>query len=714
MSQRLTTSFVNTPIPGAYVEENVQSLPVGISNTGVIAIIGEADGGADYSAESNLKNNFFSPTQADVVKAKYISGPIVDAMNALAVPSADPLINGSVSGVYILKTNAGAKASAIVDSDYGTLSYNNYGVKGNLAKYEVIASQAEQAPAFTGTAISSFGAALNAASFSIRLNGAAASVITLSSTAADHDNIADLVVELNALLPAGIVASAGASNSLVMTVAADAANFRKGWGKSFELVDSTSGKLALLGLTAGLVVSSAESIVEVSVIRSDIGLNETLEASGDIALQVGYGGTSASLTITSTALTTTVTGGSGANLNVSLNQFATISDLADFISSQPGYSAQVASSSIQSAPSVLDEVSAIGIAATGAGLMPGRIKRSLANFESALSTSKALVFAATAGAGLPSPMSSYAFLAGGSKGGTSGAQVVDALVALQGLKTNFVVPLFSQDATADIAAGLTSSSSTYTIDAIHAATKSHCLLMSQVEMKRNREAVLSFWGNYSVAKSKAQGLANYRCALAFQQCSNSDSQGNVQVYMPWYAACIAAGMQAAGFYRGITNKLLNVVSYIDPSGFDSGNPGSIEDALLAGMLIIQNESAGPVWVSDQTTYGLDTNFVYNSIQAVYLADITAIDLGSKLQRQFVGSSLADVDATSVEAYITQIMAGYRTAKVIVGDDVAPLGYRNVKVSISGPIMTISLEIKLSTSIYFIPITLNISQVQSAA
>jgi hypothetical protein len=173
-------------------------------------------------------------------------------------------------------------------------------------------------------------------------------------------------------------------------------------------------------------------------------------------------------------------------------------------------------------------------------------------------------------------------------------------------------------------------------------------------------------------------------------------------------------MQAAGFYKGITNKFVNLISFVDPSGFDSGSPGNVEDALLAGLLILQRETAGNKWVSDQTTYGYDTNFVYNSLQASYLADVVTIDLSDSLQRAFVGQSLADVDAATALAFISTKMEEYRRIKAIVGDDEAPLGYRNAKVTIAGPVMFVAVEIKLSTTVYFIPIALTISQIQSSA
>ncbi len=184
--------------------------------------------------------------------------------------------------------------------------------------------------------------------------------------------------------------------------------------------------------------------------------------------------------------------------------------------------------------------------------------------------------------------------------------------------------------------------------------------------------------------------------------------------MPWYNAVVAAGMQAGGFYKAIVNKLANVISFADPAGYDSGSPGDTEDALSAGLLVMTNTTAGNSWVSDQTTYGFDTNFVYNSIQAVYASDLICLDLAASFKAAFVGKSLADVSAATGLSYLSQKMAGYKRIKLIAASDDAPAGYKNAKVSILAPEMDVSVEIKLATAIYFIPISINISQVQQTA
>lgn len=717
MSQRLVTSQINTNIPDAYPFITVQSTPTGLGSSGVLVIIGEADGGPSYQTVA-LKNNSFSPDQLAKVQRTYLSGQIVDAFSALAAPSNDTDIVGTANLVFIVKTNTGTKASALVDTDYGTFKDINWGLPGNKYKYQITSIDAEVAPFVAGGTIPALGAPLNGQSFTIRLNGGAVTVVTLSGTSTDHDTIPHLVTELNSLLPVGIVASAGvAPTSIQLTMAVDVAAYRKGWGKSFELFDSTPGDLAALGLVAGLYVSSQEPGVEVNIVRPDINFNETLDVNATVALSVGYAGTTGTMTITSAGLlTTTVTGGSGANLSIQTSQFRTILDLATFINSQTGYTAVCASLAQQLPPSALDTVTAIGIDASGAGQTPGRVKNAAYNFQTTMATSTAFTFTVGSNgtAGLPNPMTNAAFLMNGTRGATQSADIVNALAQVGGIQCNIIIPLFSQNSSADILAGTTDSASTYTISAINAAVKSHCIEFSTPKLKRNRTAILSINDTYANAKSQAQSLGNYRISLTMQKVMQVNTQGVISTYLPWYASCVAAGMQAGGFYKAIVNKAANVISFIDPTGFDSGNPGDVEDALNSGLLFLSADTAREYWVSDQTTYGFDTNFVYNSIQAVYASDILALDLAQSYKLAFVGKSLADVDAATALSFLAQKMDGYKKLKLIAASTDAPLGYKNQSASINGPELDVNVEIKLATAIYFIPININISQVQSAA
>ena len=712
MSQRLTNSFINTNVPGSYFDAKVKSTPVGVASSGNIVIIGEATGGAKYTDEV-LKDNWFTPDQLDKVIKKYISGPIVEGFRAVSSPSADADITGSANRIYIVKTNTSTQASATIATAYGTLTDKNYGLNGNKYSYQISEVYAEVAPSVESDAISAFGAALDGASFTVRLQGGAATVITLGTGGhADRDA---LVTEIDGLLPAGLSCLAGTDAAAIkIEMDADASANSKGYGKDFELVDSTPGDLAALGLTEGLLTSSQEPDVQIDIVRSDISLNETFEIAADIAFEIGYEGTTATMDITSTALTTTVTGGSGANLSITLADFATLKDLATFIGTQTGYTASVVSASATLPTSALDKVTTLGICSTSADLKPGRVKKSIYNFSKYVGQSVALDFAATATAGLPDVMTTQAFLSGGATGATLSADVASAVLKLETIDVNFVIPLFSRDASADIADGLTDSSSTYTISAVNALVKNHVLKMSTAKIRKHRLAVVSIWDTYSNIKVEASAMGIYRIPVVFQKSTQVNVNGVIESFFPWHTACIAAGMQAAGFYKGLVNKQANVVSFEDPSGFDSGSYGDIEDAIDSGLLFLEKQTAGNFWVSDQTSYTIDTNFVYNSLQASYASDLIALDLSASFKTAFSGKSLADVDAATGLSFLASKMDSYKKQKLIVASDDAPLGYKNAKIQISGPIMDLSVEIKIGTLIYFIPISIDFSQVVSTA
>ncbi len=713
MALKLINSWITTSIAGAYVTQKVESQPSGAGSNGLVVIMGEAASGPSFKDQA-LKNTFFSPDQADEVKALFGSGNLVDAFNAISAPSNDQNITGAPNRIWVCKTNQGSKAAAALGS-YANLSAKLAGAQGNKIKFQAIASQAEVAPEKSGVAVPAFGATLDGTEFKIRLNGGAEATVTLSTTPADHADQATLIVELNSLLPSGVTAAAGTiANSIKLVVDADAAAWGKGWGKSMELIDSTPGDLAALGLTSGMSVSAAEPAIELQVIRSDISANESFDIQNAVALQIGYQGTAASLTITDTALTTSVTGGSGANLAINLAEFATMSDLVDYINGQTGYSAAVVASQAQRRPAELDDVSGVDIASTGANLRPGRIHRGAYNFINQIAQSTLVDAEPLLYAGVPTPMSIPQFLAGGAKGSTTAADIVDAVAALEGIQVNMIVPLISRDASEDIADGLTESGSTYTIEAVNALIKSHCIKMSTPKLKRNRIAFLSKEDTFANDIAHAQEIAHYRCSMSVQKARQISSDGVSTSYQPWMTATVAAGMQAAGLYKSLVNKYANIISFEDPSGYDSGSPGDIETAIEGGLLVMMQDNAGNKFLNDQTTYGYDTNFVYNSIQAVYVADLVALDLADKIQKAFVGQSLADVTAPVIASFIASVMGQYKAQKLIAASDDAPLGYKNLKVKISGPVANIAINVKLSTSLYFAAIELSISQIESAA
>jgi hypothetical protein len=531
---------------------------------------------------------------------------------------------------------------------------------------------------------------------------------------------------------------AGANTDIVayspLVISVDAGTVVDGIGKSLEISEQAGADLLsrccyALSPTAvtwvsktgaaKLLTSSNEYKVTIDLTRQNDSVSEEITTGGSVAMRMSYLGTTCTVTITSTHLTTTKAGGAGGNLNIVLADFSTIADLVAYINAQTGYSAAVGNTTLgQYATSTLDRVTAQGICSTWNGLN-GRIKMDAYQFFTAVSDSATVQLGATparAAAGLPLTATSTSFFSGGARGSSTNSRWTGALDALSIIEANFIVTAVARDATSDIADNLTDSGSTYTVDSINAYLRTHVLACSKLKKRKNRQGFTAKMGTFAEAKEAASNLASPRMVMCFQDNKAIDSQGNLAQMQPWYGAAQAAGAQAAGFYRAIVRKFANISGAVQAAGdCDDRDDTKIEEALLAGLLPLRRHpNGGWYWVSDQTTYSKDDNFVYNSIQAMYAADTIAMTTARRMEDAFLGQSVADISASGALTFLEGIMADFRRLKLIAASDDAPLGFKNAKVTISGPAMIVEVEVKLAGAIYFIPINFYVSPVTQTA
>lgn len=834
MAQQYATDSGVLVIPGAYPKTVVQNNPSGLSTTGVLVLLGEADAGNDYSEETDLSLNTFGPDQVAEFTSKYRSGPLVDAFRGAAAAANDPNIPGSFSRCIAVKVNTAAKASGLLPKigggNYATIQDKSSGKSGNVISRSITQATAEIVPTTGAALICPPQVSTN---IEFRVNGGAAAVASLTAAmlpptiqstisaltgvvasggvnrAVINSVAGDITIAIvsgysitatisgasfNALptvgdlmyIPTGSPFAAANEGSYVVTAASgsvitayklrdaagsgaaltpptaegpisiaattdlacfspivisnEAGAASPGLGKSLEIADTSTGNLvdiafaftsatssppaaaatwASVSGTPALLTSAAEYEVTVNVSRQSDGISDSVTVGGDVVLTLGYAGTTASAVIAAGVMTITVAGGSGTSLTITLADYATVGDLADFISSQAGYTAAAADASrAQLSPAGLDAGTYTCASAWGA--KTGRIKADGKAFLNEVTAGNSLVdikviSPATALIGLPD-VSSLAFLAGGSKGATTNAKISAALDALQGVRCNFVIPLFSRDATYDISDGLTDSASTYTIDSINSAVRSHVLSMSVLKRRRPRQAFVSYRGTFAASKTASGNMASSRVAMFFQDVKDVDSTGSLKQFQPWMAGVKAAGMQAAGFYRPIVNKFINISGALSGAGdFNDQIDSKLEDALLSGLCpIVRDEAGGYRWVSDQTTYTKDDNFVFNSIQAVYVGDVIAQTTAQRMERAFVGQSVADISAALALTTLEGIMSDMKRLKLISASDDAPKGFKSATIRIVGPAMVVSLEIKLAGAIYFIPISFLVTPVTQSA
>jgi hypothetical protein len=472
-------------------------------------------------------------------------------------------------------------------------------------------------------------------------------------------------------------------------------------------------------INATIAVASSQATITLN--RADLGITEISNAiggTGVMTIQCTDGAISAAtLSISATTLTTTITGGTAASLSIPLSQFNTIGDLAAYIATQTGYTATVATAQQQNQPlSVMDRVSAVDIKTA-----PYTVKRDAADIQAFFATSQLVDFTpGSAGyLGIPAALTKT-YLTGGAKGATSQANFQTCLDALSASNCNFIVPLFSRDATGgDIADGLTESTSSYLISSVHAAVRSHCVAQSAIKARRERQAWVGFQSDtYSAVKDAAANLGAGRVSLLFQRCDIAGASGISATSQPHMLAVIAAAMKAAapvGLPNHFKKPAINGFQTVNSSGAAFFNPVTdAEDALNAGLTFVEKAPGGGFrFHCDNSTYGQATNAWFYARPAVqYAADIAAKVIRLNLE-SFVGNRNSDVSVTTVTNFMIGVLDKLRTAGIIVGDKSSNgTGYKNLSVSISGSVVTISVGLVLVEGLEFLLSSLSVSRAQS--
>lgn len=139
MAINQTFAGANLLKPGAYSQTKV-NLAGGfpLAATGIVAIIGEALGGAPGASDG--VQTFTSEDIASLID-KYKSGPIVDAARILVAPARDSRVPNGASLIRVYKTNASTQASLALNNAAPVALFNltsdNYGDDENLISVDV-------------------------------------------------------------------------------------------------------------------------------------------------------------------------------------------------------------------------------------------------------------------------------------------------------------------------------------------------------------------------------------------------------------------------------------------------------------------------------------------------------------------------------------------------------------------------------------------------
>lgn len=727
--------------PGAYSRTTIDlggGFP--LSPTGIIALFGEADAGAPGSAETNIANNVFGPDQLVQIREKYGKGNIVDAVSFLFAPGADGAIPGGAQAVYIYKTNASVRAGldpiAAGATAFGRLRARQWGTSGNQITFKNTLTAEVAASVSSGT-IAAFPVVIVAAindEILSRVDGGAE--VTSAIAAGSYGTAALLAAAVDsALAGAGITAAGTAPSTIVLSQVAGTALNRSGSGRSFEITGGSA--LTDLSLVVGSASAASETMATLSVRNPVSTLEESSTVGGEILVSLGRdtsgGVTAATVAISDASVTLSQASATPASYVLNKADYANLQAIVDFINTLPGWSASTASILVgQASLSVLDHVAATGaLSATGA--KPARIKQDADQVAKFFALSSQVELIALVGqssvkkVGLPDQQGipNALYLSGGSKGATASSDVVTALSKFEKFRVNAVVPLFSRDATEDIADQLTDPASAYTIAGVHQAIKTHLSLMSTTKKKSERQGYLSFKGSYDDAKTQIATMASARIQMTIQDVRQADSQGNIKWFQPWAGAALLAGARGGSpIGNPMTFKYFNI-SGIRQTGQPMStpeqdiqvdfDPDTMYDDAIANALTFWEapQTGGFRLVVDNTTYNKDGNWVYNRANVLYAADVLAYDFRNQLENIYVGLKNT-VSAAEIKSTCESILATYLAQGITVSTSDAKNGFKQLVVQINGNTVNVSVVVKLVEGIDFILADITLSRASQTA
>ena len=361
-------------------------------------------------------------------------------------------------------------------------------------------------------------------------------------------------------------------------------------------------------LLAKKLSSASEAQVWIEAIDTKNNVSfPTTKIGGTVYLEIGYNdgvATACTASIDATR-TLTIAPAGGSAIVVKTGKYKTLQNLADYLNTKTGVYAKVPSNLNKTLPtSVLDMVDTIGIkGAFSAASSVGKIKGDYYSFVKFMSDNFGLL-AFGAGtmvlkSGLPSAEATASYLTGAVVGATMDSDVQDGLDQALKIDVRMVIPLFSRDALDDINDGMTDTSSSYTIDSINAAVKSHCATASTIKVRRYRFGMLSIHESFAEAMVKCSEIAYERCQMAFEMVRAIDGNGAINWFLPWMSAVIAAtGRAQAPLGTSLLRKTFSIsdvkhlgkVSLFSDSlvsDFDPEDTDQVEEAITAGLMVFR-------------------------------------------------------------------------------------------------------------------------------
>lgn len=715
MSIKINFNGVSILKPGAYSVLNTTLLTdTQLGESGIVAIIGEADGGEPGVLD------VISPAGFQAAKIRYKSGPIAKAFELLANPSNDPRTPNGASRVVVYKTNNSTQATKditnnlTVPGNVFALKSLNYGVDEN--NINVLISQGSDADENANVIGTVAGPYTLLGSDTIVVNHGGVVYTYTSSLGAGSFTLTQVVDDINnsgnwaasrPVQASEVTVGSSVFIKLTLLDLTDAAKLEYG----VMDIDATSTMDTILGLvnTAVRGVKGSRIIIE----NKDNVTNTSTSLGGEEILEIQYtgAGTAAVLEIQDVSgvktLTTTITGAASDGLVIDLTNVS-VEQLVNQINASAVYTctSDYFNKASVNAAAILDYYNNLDILAMPAVLYNTVV--AVVDYINANSQFVGATLVADA-IGQIATINSAEFLTGGTKGISTNTNFQNGFDALKGVRVNIVVPLVSKDG---------ENGSTYTIDSVNAQADAHCNFMSSTLGKSERNCYVSKTGDKDVVKAAARALNSRHTSMVAQKVTALDEFGNLIQHEEYALACLCAGLQSGSEVgEPITYKLLRIFALAQDASFDPRI--DFDEMIEAGITLAEQTDAGTFRIIlGNTTYSKDGNIVFNRISINEAANYVAFELRQHLESLFVGTKARTGTAEAIKNAAVSKLEQLRTEDIIVDgneeDGTIIPAFRNIQVQISGVTCQLDVTITPVPGIDFKLQTIYLTSLQASA
>jgi len=759
MSRSVTLGGQTLFHPGGLTSINTDGLTsIGLTSTGIIQLLGEADGGQPAQ--------IIQIDDPSLAKTTFRSGPLADAIRIAFSASGDRRITGGAFRVLAYKTNNSTKSgtqlpsattlisdtvasatTTVITLTTGALTPSAH--VGRWLQISNIKRRIVANDASTVTVSPGFPSAPAGTTPVVIL----ASAVTLSSKDwGVHTN--QVAVEVEPGVGTGFVTTVSFGDTVNRSPeigGTSALNIMYGGGP----VSDTGLVTSASGVTVGLTVtqSTTADLHAGKILRFSNGLQRlilsntadtsgpftitvTLAAGHDLTTAEGAAlvGTTASI-VNVTAATASIAGANGVattltstvsptadNLSITFPAGQTLQQLVDYVNGNTNYIAVIPDG--VNGDTVLMSTFDFDSRNTSVDVRfdheisfntKGTFRRDLqalvdwVNEFSTLATAVKATAGTQEGAGLPAftgGVSSVVrdvpvYFIGGTRGTSSNSSFQSGFDALIQKRANHCVPLISQDLTNE------GNGSTATVASVAQQLLAHVQLGRGIG-KNEMGGYLGYKGTLTAILAQAAALNDQDVQLFPQQMTFLNVSGTLTLMPEWAMAVAAASMRSGADEVGtpLTYKFIKTTEIANDTSWSPTDRTNVNQLIQGGVMFAEEASGGIRFVRDLTTHIQDDLIVFTDGNMKEEVRFIAFDLRQSLEDQFTGDKGTPASVASMRDFAAAKLQAYREQNIITNSldpetlsTIVP-GFRHLRVFLDGNIATIRVEVFPAPGVVF--------------